>query len=76
MQGIAGMGVEEHLALPMQVQEEVQLEVQVLHLDSTLATGDVSGMSSTPLWNDGDHHRQQESQQPEKYNISVGNSGG
>ena len=25
------MGVEEHLALPTQVQEEVRLEVQVLH---------------------------------------------
>ena len=49
MQGIAGMGVEEHLALPMQVQEEVRLEVQGLHLDSALAIGNVPGASSAPL---------------------------
>ena len=49
MQGVAGMGVEEHLAPPAQVQEEVWLEVQVLHLDSALAIGDVPGMSSAPL---------------------------
>ena len=49
MQGIAGMGVEEHLAPPVQVQEEVWLEVQVLHLDSTLAIGNVPSMPSTPL---------------------------
>lgn len=62
MQGIAGMGVEEHLALFTQVQEEVQLEVQVLHLDSALAIGDVSSVSSSLLWNNRDHHSQQESQ--------------